>query len=190
MFILYDGVANNTQSSTMSRKITPKVEYLQFASKINMLIDEREGGSKEEFSRKIGCSYETVRRWCLGNNLPDGAQMLELHRIYNVSLDRLLTDEKNKTGEMESWAVETQEACRTVKRIIESPDKKTAKALLSNLEAFSLSLDRFEDKQEQDYKISELKQSSESLKNELKELKEAVRRLSETGSLGAHTGID
>jgi len=174
----------------MSRKITPKVEYLQFASKINMLIDEREGGSKEEFARKIGCSYETVRRWCLGNNLPDGAQMLELHRIYNVSLDRLLTDEKNKTGEMESWAVETQEACRTVKRIIESPDKKTAKALLSNLEAFSLSLDRFEDKQEQDNKISELKQSSESLKNELKELKEAVRRLSETGSLGAHTGID
>lgn len=115
---------------------------------------------------------------------------MKIKEKYNISIDWLLTGQDMGDAMTAEWPAEIQDACRTAKRIIESDDKRTAKALIAILDAFSLSIDRYESEKKHDKNHYELKQSSDLMKRELNELKEAVRRLTGTAALGSHTGID
>lgn len=43
--------------------------------------------------------YETVRLWCIGRCLPDGARLLKIKKEFNVSLDWLLTGQGKDIAE-------------------------------------------------------------------------------------------
>lgn len=175
----------------MSRKKTVITEYQVFAANMRKLVKLYANDNKEYFGELVGCKYDTVLSWCKGEYLPGGAQLISIHKnCGNVSIDWLLTGQDTGEKMMAEWSVETQDACRAVKRIIESPDTKTAKALLSNLEAFSLSLDRYESEINHEKKLNDLDKSNKSLKKEFDELKEAVKRITDTDAAGSSSGID
>lgn len=52
------------------------------------------GRNKAQFARDIGVSYESVRRWCNGQTLPDGGDLITIARVLNISLDWLLLGRK------------------------------------------------------------------------------------------------
>lgn len=139
------------------------MDYFIFTNNINKLIAKN--GSKKDFAQSLGVTYDTVRRWGLGEFLPGGAELIKIAEKYDVSIDWLLTGKVPPLAtDIENWAPETQEACRTVKRVIESGDKTTALALQMNLHAFSQSIDRYDDNRI-------LKKDIEQLKREVKQLK-------------------
>ena len=135
------GVKIYTSVIVMSRKKTSVIDKSLFPYNINVLA-ERFGG-KKAFSEQLGIAYDTVRRWCLGEFLPESNQLLIIREKFGVSIDWLLTGkEPRDTASMSQYAVneeqthdaggaphcpfcgdmteETKELCKKVKEIIES----------------------------------------------------------------------
>lgn len=167
----------------MSRKKTDITANKIFAANISDLINKECSGNLKDFGISVGASYDTVLSWTKGEYLPGGAQLVAIKEKYNyISIDKLLTDQE-PAETIREWKPETQEACRILRRIIESPDQETATALLYNLKAFSISIERMADKEENDKKFN-------SLKKELKELKKVVARLTEVKNLEKQSGTD
>lgn len=160
----------------MSRKNTHKSEYSAFANNIKLLISRYEHGNKQEFAEACRCSYETVRRWCNGDNLPDGAQLLRINDIYSVSIDWLLIGVDPGEKLIQEWSPETQEACRKVKTILESDDKTTAAALHMNISAFEQAIERYDENQ--------------GLKKDVDQLKKEVKQLRQMNTLEKFTGTE
>jgi len=151
----------------MSRKKTHNFDLFLFVNNIKSLVDEI--GDKYIFAEAIGVSYESVRRWCNGENLPDGQQLLAIKEKLSVSTDWLLAGENpepvyGKAPEQGSSALmvadhgkygtsdnecpvncegNLREICRSVKYVMED-DGEFADALKANIKAFkkSVELDR------------------------------------------------
>lgn len=162
----------------MSRKKTHKSRFSVFAENILSVIDELCGGDKKEFAGKIMVHYDTVRRWCNGNNLPEGNDLLLIQNNYGISIDWLFTGKGNRyletvhmavnetPGEyafMSDWKEDTKNACRDVKEILESDDEVSAFALRSNIAAFRDSVRRKGDITSQKKEISALKRRLQHL---------------------------
>jgi len=128
----------------MSRKKTSIIENSIFVANINKLVDDH--GDKYTFAEAIGVSYEAVRQWCIGENLPDGRRLLAIHEKFGVSIDWLLTGKEPGAqlpeAFMAQWPVEVRNACTQLKNILLSDHPVIKPALLSNLAAFESSVER------------------------------------------------
>lgn len=84
----------------MSRKKTNKPDIFLFTNNINVLAIDN--GGKYAFAEKLGVVYDSVRRWCNGDNLPDGNQLMLIHNKFGISIDWLLTGKEPRTAPNEN----------------------------------------------------------------------------------------
>jgi hypothetical protein len=147
----------------MSSKKMIITNNILFAKNINRIVDDK--GGKYVFADAIGVSYDAVRQWCIGENLPDGKRLLAIRDKFKVSIDWLLTGtEANIPTPGVAQAMphyqcpfcsgmsdETKELCKKVKDIMESKHKYIAPALSANIDAFHYSIEK---EKEQDNVIS------------------------------------
>ena len=65
-------------------------------------LRKRNGYSQEALSEKMGVSRQAVSKWERGESTPDTDTLIELARLYSVSLDTLVgnenAEEKTKTA--------------------------------------------------------------------------------------------
>lgn|GEM_PF-3350083 len=118
----------------MSRKKTHKSDYILFAKNISKIVSDN--GGKYAVAAALNVVYDSIRRWCKGENLPDGQQLLAIRDKFNVSIDWLFTgtrpyavpadlinDHRVREHRCEfctTISEETKEICTKVKNIIES----------------------------------------------------------------------
>lgn len=75
-------------------------------------LRKRAGYSQEEFAEIIGVSRQTVSKWETDFMKPETDKLIQISKLYNVSLDELLIDENdilsltNETVESENSGVE------------------------------------------------------------------------------------
>ncbi len=71
--------------------------------------------SQEEFADKIGVSRQAVSKWERGEALPDTDNLINIVRLYGISLDELIDNEQPKNeekfdnGKQESFAEEDED---------------------------------------------------------------------------------
>jgi transcriptional regulator with XRE-family HTH domain len=151
----------------MSMKKTEISVNNLFSRNINILVNKNDG--RYCFADMLGITYDSVRRWCNGEGIPTGKQLLNIREIYNISIDWLLAGEnlepvylkvpeparaafmvaedgKYGTSEDEcpvNCEGNLREICRSVKYVVED-DGEFADALKANIKAFkkSVELDR------------------------------------------------
>ena len=58
-----------------------------------MELRKKNGLSQEELAEKIGVARQTISKWELGETSPDLKQSKELSKIFNVSLDELVSND-------------------------------------------------------------------------------------------------
>lgn len=80
---------------------------MTFAEKL-LSLRKRAGMSQEELAEKLNVSRQAVSRWEIGTAMPDAQNLLELSKIFVVSVDYLL---KEELGESEQ-KVEKEEPAK------------------------------------------------------------------------------
>lgn len=72
--------------------------------------------TQEELGDKLGCSSKSISRWETGKCMPDLSLLIPLSKELNVSLNELLTGEKNSTKNIQENLEETTiEIIKTLK---------------------------------------------------------------------------
>jgi len=64
---------------------------MKFEDKIIELRKER-GWSQEELGNKLDTSRQTISKWESGQTTPEMNKLLEISKIFNVSIDRILNN--------------------------------------------------------------------------------------------------
>ena len=64
---------------------------MKFCEKL-ILLRKRKGITQEEFSRAVGVSRQSVYKWESGQSYPEAAKLMEIRRLYGVSIDHLLDE--------------------------------------------------------------------------------------------------
>jgi transcriptional regulator with XRE-family HTH domain len=64
---------------------------MRFSEKL-ILLRKRKGMTQEEFSRAVGVSRQSVYKWESGQSYPEAAKLLEIRRLFGVSIDHLLDE--------------------------------------------------------------------------------------------------
>ncbi len=64
---------------------------MKFCEKL-ILLRKRRGMTQEEFSRAVGVSRQSVYKWESGQSYPEAAKLLEIRKLYGVSIDHLLDE--------------------------------------------------------------------------------------------------
>ncbi len=64
---------------------------MRFSEKL-ILLRKRKGMTQEEFSRAVGVSRQSVYKWESGQSYPEATKLLEIRRLYGVSIDHLLDE--------------------------------------------------------------------------------------------------
>ncbi len=131
-------VKGYTDKSVMSRKKADKSSYPIFASTFSGLV-ERNGG-RNAVAEDLGVTYDTVRRWCNGEGLPEGKLLMAIHEKYDVSIDYLLTGSDPAVLFMDAWPKEIREECVNLHEILASGDPVVVPAIKSNITAFLTSI--------------------------------------------------
>lgn len=184
----------------MSRKKTLKnvniIYYASFANNISSLVESN--GGRKIFAETIGVKYETIRNWCNGTRFPEGYQLLSIRDKYGISIDALLTSSDPEliytpkvsesqaeygacADSLDKWPDDIKNACRQVKKILQSDHPVIKPALLSNLAAFQYSVDKEES---QDAEIRKLNQRLKLLE----EFHKAKQRTGTDGAASSSTG--
>jgi len=150
----------------MSRKNTLITKNNLFVNNINKIVDAN--GGKSVFAEAIDVSYDAVRQWCIGENLPDGKRLLAIHEKFHVSIDWLLTGNEHGEEFMCDWPPVAIEACQRVKNILDSGNKIVIDALYTNLAAFEENIS--------------LKEDVDDLKKEMKYIRKIIKKGQRTGT--------
>lgn len=162
----------------MSSKKTTIIDNFLFANNINKIVDDT--GGPYTFADAIGVSYEAVRQWCIGKNLPDGKRLLAIKEKFGVSIDLLLTGTDPSqiqthtinelqaeysacADSMDKWPEDVKNACRQIRDILLSDHPVIKPALLSNLAAFQSSVEK---EKSQDEEIGKLNRRLKLLENQ------------------------
>lgn len=69
-------------------------DKMKFNEKL-FTLRKRAGYSQEEFAEIIGVSRQTVSKWETDFMKPETDKLIQISKLYNVSLDELLIDENN-----------------------------------------------------------------------------------------------
>ena len=64
-------------------------------------LRKRNGFSQEALAEKMGVSRQAISKWERGESTPDTDTLIELSRLYSVSLDMLVGNTTEKTAETE-----------------------------------------------------------------------------------------
>lgn len=85
-------------------------------------LRKKQGVSQEEFGNKLNVTRQTVSKWELGQTTPEMDKLVEISKIFNISVDELIkeTEEKN----IENPVIEDQPI------IEESSNKKNRNAII------------------------------------------------------------
>jgi transcriptional regulator with XRE-family HTH domain len=73
---------------------------VKFSEKL-ILLRKRKGMTQEEFSRAVGVSRQSVYKWESGQSYPEAVKLLEIRRLYGISIDQLLDDTLNLPSQKE-----------------------------------------------------------------------------------------
>ena len=88
---------------------------MKFSEKL-MNLRKSKGWSQDEFAQQIGVTRQTVSKWELDQTVPDMNKLIEISKVFGISLDELVND------------IEKQNVENTSNEpIIESPIKKNNK---------------------------------------------------------------
>lgn len=64
---------------------------MRFCEKL-ILLRKRKGMTQTEFSRAVGVSRQSVYKWESGQSYPEAEKLLELRRLFGISIDILLDE--------------------------------------------------------------------------------------------------
>lgn len=64
---------------------------MRFCEKL-ILLRKRKGMTQQELSRAVGVSRQSVYKWESGQSYPEAPKLLELRRLFEVSIDHLLDE--------------------------------------------------------------------------------------------------
>lgn len=67
---------------------------MNFQEKL-MLLRSQNKLSQEELAEQIGISRQAVAKWETGKAIPDIGNLIQLSRVFNISIDRLVKEEEN-----------------------------------------------------------------------------------------------
>lgn len=81
------GRGNQTKNINLSLEV--KTMTIEFANRLAELRKNK-GLSQEELADKLGVSRQAVSKWERGEASPDTDNLIELARIYDISLDELV----------------------------------------------------------------------------------------------------
>ena len=101
---------------------------MRFSEKL-ILLRKRKGMTQEEFSRAVGVSRQSVYKWESGQSYPEAAKLLEIRRLYGVSIDHLLDESVTLPSSLNENRVEIVEENKekiTTPPSIETPIIRTA----------------------------------------------------------------
>ena len=106
---------------------------IKLANRLTELRKEH-GYSQEELADKLGVSRQAVSKWERAEASPDTDNLIELARIYGVSLDELLEfnkeqSESNKKGVASSTVEDTMKMKTAQREIITSKTQTKKKSL-------------------------------------------------------------
>lgn len=92
-----------------------EVFLMRFAENL-MALRKQRGWSQEELGGRIGVTRQTVSKWEVGQSTPELEKLVELSRLFGISIDRLVGlkeleerggpwEEPKKTAEARPWGV-------------------------------------------------------------------------------------
>ena len=92
-----------------------EVFLMRFAENL-MALRKRQGWSQEELGGRVGVTRQTVSKWEVGQSTPELEKLVELSRLFGVSIDRLVGleepegrggpwEEPRKAAEARPWGV-------------------------------------------------------------------------------------
>ena len=64
---------------------------MKFCEKL-IILRKRRGMTQEEFSRAVGVSRQSVYKWESGQSYPEAEKLLQIRKLYGVSIDHLLDE--------------------------------------------------------------------------------------------------
>lgn len=129
------------------------------APEISERIKELIGHRRNAFAEQAGVSAEMVRRWCLGDYLPQTENLLKLHKVTGVSIDALLFGKTVKVeGEDENI-------------------RKEGESMQREIEAYQKLIDRLEkDLAKEETKNDKLESEIIEARNKIVSLEESIKR--------------
>lgn len=93
-------------------KISEKINYLRKMANI----------SQEELAEKLFVSRQTVSKWEQGKAIPDTEKVVQISKLFNVSLDELLLDEMELNFDRQERKI-SEETCMTQVHKVEKEGK-------------------------------------------------------------------
>lgn len=73
---------------------------MKFEEKL-MTLRKAKGWSQEDLSHQIGVSRQTISKWESSQTTPEMNKLIELSKIFEISVDELINDVKEETNEEE-----------------------------------------------------------------------------------------
>ena len=67
---------------------------MKFSEKL-MSLRKSKGWSQDEFAQKLGVTRQTVSKWELDQTAPDMNKLIEMSKLFGISLDELVNDIEN-----------------------------------------------------------------------------------------------
>lgn len=90
---------------------------MDFSQKLT-LLRKKHGLSQEKLAEKLDVSRQSVFKWESGENTPDIEKIIKLAKLFNVTLDSLLIDEKDIEEERNVQPIEPQKKSLSKKGFI------------------------------------------------------------------------
>ena len=59
-------------------------------------LRKKEGLSQEQLGNKVNVSRQTVSKWELGETTPELEKLIELSKVFNISIDKLVGKEESQ----------------------------------------------------------------------------------------------
>ena len=112
---------------------------IEIANRLTQLRKDK-GLSQEELAEKIGVSRQAISKWERGEACPETENLIELSKLYGVSIDSILKGEEPKKEEAETMNLPAEEEVETVEGEVVDPvdeeeelEKKVKKGALWTL---------------------------------------------------------
>jgi hypothetical protein len=136
------------------------------------------GLNNPAFAEKAKINYRSLMGYLMPGtvgHVPEWDQLVKISDASGRSIDWLLTG-KDPADFTCDWPEPIRNACKTVRKILESDDAETAVALSNNITAFAKSLKNHEE--------------NKALRNDVEALKQEILTLKKLNGLGLSTGTD